>query len=43
MQAPLVKRAFELLGAQFVQMDEGFGAAPAEPARPREAADAEEE
>ena len=43
MQAPLVKRAFELLGAQFVQMDEGFGAAPAEPVQPREAADGEEE
>ncbi len=43
MQAPLVKRAFELLGAQFVQMDEGFGAAPAEPVQPREAPDGEEE
>jgi DNA polymerase-3 subunit gamma/tau len=43
MQAPLVKRAFELLGAQFVQMDEGFGAAPAEPVQPRESPEGEEE
>ena len=30
-QAPLVKRAIELLGAQIVQVDDGFGTAPAEP------------
>jgi DNA polymerase III subunit gamma/tau len=28
LQAPLVKRAFELLGAQFVHVDDGFGTAP---------------
>jgi hypothetical protein len=27
-QEPLLKRAIELLGAQIVQMDDGFGAAP---------------
>jgi DNA polymerase-3 subunit gamma/tau len=31
MQMPLVKRAFDLMGAQIVQMDEGFGAAPPVP------------
>jgi DNA polymerase-3 subunit gamma/tau len=30
LQVPLVKRALEVLGAQFVQLDEGFGAAPVE-------------
>ena len=28
-QEPLLKRAIELLGAQIVQVDDGFGAAPA--------------
>jgi hypothetical protein len=27
-QEPLLKRAIDLLGAQIVQMDDGFGAAP---------------
>ena len=42
MQAPLVKRALELLGAQFVHLDEGFGSAPAEPAGRAEPAETEE-
>lgn len=32
MQAPLVKRAIEILEAQIVQVDDGFGTAPAGPA-----------
>src|SRR5262249_22142523 len=31
MQKPLLKRAQDLMGAQIVRMDEGFGAAPASP------------
>ena len=30
-QEPLVKKAIELFGAQIVSVDDGFGAAPAEP------------
>jgi DNA polymerase-3 subunit gamma/tau len=42
MQAPLVKRAFEVLGAQFVHVDEGFSAAPAASAERIETAEPEE-
>jgi hypothetical protein len=28
LQVPLVKRAFDLLGAQFVRIDEGFATVP---------------
>jgi DNA polymerase-3 subunit gamma/tau len=43
MQVPLVQRAFELLGAQFVHApDEGFGAAPGEPGDPAESTATEE-
>jgi hypothetical protein len=42
MQLPLVKRAFEVLGAQFVHLDEGFGAAPSEPAESPSRPDAPE-
>lgn len=42
-QEPLVKRAIEQLGAQIVQVDDGFGAAPSEPAeRPAPETDTEE-
>jgi hypothetical protein len=43
MQTPLVKRAMELIGAQFVQMDEGFGAALAAPAERQDVTDPHEE
>jgi DNA polymerase-3 subunit gamma/tau len=39
MKVPLVKRAFEVLGAQFVQVDEGFGVAPVESAERNESAE----
>jgi DNA polymerase-3 subunit gamma/tau len=42
MQAPLVRRASELLGAQIVQVDDGFGAAPGDAAERPEAPDPEE-
>jgi DNA polymerase-3 subunit gamma/tau len=41
-QEPLVKRAMEVLGAQIVRVDEGFGAAPAEPRDRPEVSDGEE-
>jgi hypothetical protein len=37
MQEPLIKRAMELLEAQIVQVDDGFGAAPAAADRPEQA------
>jgi len=43
MQTPLVKRAFELMGAQIVQMDESFGAAPTGPPNAEETPELEEE
>jgi DNA polymerase-3 subunit gamma/tau len=43
MKVPLVKRAFELLGAQLVQVDDGFGAAPSAPAERSETAEPETE
>jgi DNA polymerase-3 subunit gamma/tau len=42
MQSPLVKRAFDLLGAQFVRLDEGFGAAPIQPPQRSESTENEE-
>jgi DNA polymerase-3 subunit gamma/tau len=42
LQEPLVKRAHEVLGAQIVHVDEGFGAAPAENAERTETTDTEE-
>jgi DNA polymerase-3 subunit gamma/tau len=42
LQEPLVKRALEVLGAQIVHVDEGFGAAPTEPPDPQAEADSEE-
>jgi DNA polymerase-3 subunit gamma/tau len=42
MQLPLIARAMEVLGAQIVQLDEDFGAAPASPAPRPEPAGSEE-
>jgi len=41
-QEPLLKRALDVLEAQIVQVDDGFGAAPAPPAERTDAADGEE-
>jgi hypothetical protein len=42
LQEPLLKRAIEVLGAQIVQMDDGFGGAPAAAAERADRADGEE-
>jgi DNA polymerase-3 subunit gamma/tau len=42
MQQPLITRAMEVLGAQIVHMDDGFGAAPAGVGREAEPGDVEE-
>jgi DNA polymerase-3 subunit gamma/tau len=42
MQTPLLKRALDLMGAQIVRMDEGFGAAPAGTTAADETAETEE-
>jgi hypothetical protein len=42
LQVPLVKRAFDLLGAQFVRMDDGFAASTADPSERSDAAETEE-
>jgi DNA polymerase-3 subunit gamma/tau len=42
LQVPLVKRAFDLLGAQFIRVDEGFAAAPPGEADPADTAEVRE-
>jgi len=42
-QEPLLKRAMDLLGAQIVQLDEGFGTAPPEPTDRTDETDTPEE
>src|SRR5439155_10840322 len=42
LQEPLVKRAIDVLGAQIVQVDDGFGAAPPTSAERAEGSEAEE-
>jgi hypothetical protein len=42
LQQPLIQRAMDLMGAQVLHMDEGFGSAPAAPA-PRAVTDDPEE
>lgn len=42
LQVPLLKRAFDLLGAQFVRMDEGFAAAATDASLQADAAETEE-
>jgi DNA polymerase-3 subunit gamma/tau len=41
-QAPLLQRAIDVLGAQIIQVDEGFGSAPSAPVERPDSADGEE-